>query len=238
MRFLVTRPQPDCKRTADKLRAAGHTADEAPLLETRTALPERFDLSDVKALAVSSRRTISVLTGHPQFSGFRKLPVFTVGKASAAACEAAGFKDVSAADGDVEALAKLMLETRSRLKPGTVLYPAAEDRAGDLEGLLAAGGVSCRTLVVYRMEHARELPAGVVRALAGSAYDGVLVYSKRTAEALLELLKAHDLLGVCSGVPVYAISQQVAGPLSKVMPVRVADAPCEQAVLDLVLAEC
>ncbi|WP_428687066.1 uroporphyrinogen-III synthase [Roseibium sp.] len=238
MRFLVTRPQPDCKRTADKLRAAGHLADEAPLLRFRADPPGSFDLSGVKALAVTSRRAVTVLSEHAQMPDLKALPVFAVGESTAEACRRAGFESVTAADGDVASLASCLLDHRGVLAGSAVLYPAAEERAGDLEGLLDEGGMTCRLQVVYRMEAVDELPEAVVDALISSAYDGVLVYSKRTAEALLDLLTASGLNPVFSGLRVFAISQQAAGPLSGHMKVHVAGAPNETALLKLALTEC
>ncbi len=238
MRFLVTRPQPDCKRTADKLRAAGHEADEAPLLRFKADPPERFDLAGIGAIAVTSRRAVGVLSAHPQAPDLRALPVFAVGEATAKACAAAGFGKIAVAQGDVASLAALLLDRRDQLTGKTVLYPAAEERAGDLEGLLAEGGVSCRLQVVYRMEAVADLPQEVAQAMATAAYDGVLVYSRRTAEVLGDLVNARGLEEIFSAVPVYAISQQASGPLSGHKKVHVANAPNETALLSLVLTEC
>ncbi|MES0883594.1 uroporphyrinogen-III synthase [Roseibium sp. SCP14] len=238
MRFLVTRPQPDCRSTADKLRAAGHVADEAPVLLFQPDPPEKFDLSHVSALALTSRRSVDVLAAHSQFQDFRKLPVFTVGDKTAAACRQAGFSDVLSASGDVSVLAQLILDHRDKLDGGIVLYPVAHDRTGSLEKDLGRGGVSCRAPVVYRMDQAEELPSGVIDALRSNSYDGVLVFSKRTAATFFQLLKSHELDHIFSSLTIYCISRQAAEPLSDYMRVHVADAPCEKSLLDLVLAEC
>ena len=74
---------------------------------------------------------------------------------------------------------------------------------------------------------------------SASAYDGVLVYSKRTGDVLLRLLiKAGGLEEIFPRLQVYAISQQAAGPLSSHMSVHVADAPNETALLGLALTQC
>ncbi|PVB61523.1 uroporphyrinogen-III synthase [Labrenzia sp. 011] len=238
MRFLVTRPQPDCKRTADKLRAAGHVADEAPLLDFQVSPPAPLDLSGVCAVAFSSRRAVSVLAGHPQLAELLDLPVFTVGAATAEACRRAGFADVRSAGGDFAALGRLILRERAGLGPGAVFYPAAQDRSGDLERVLKTGALACRTRVVYRMDPMEKLPSEVVRALSLAAYDGVLVYSRRTAETLVAALHSAGLGAKIPGLKVYAISSHAAAPMREAAQVRVAQAPCETALLDLVLAEC
>ncbi|MEE4012788.1 uroporphyrinogen-III synthase [Roseibium sp. FZY0029] len=238
MHFLVTRPQPDCRRTAEKLRALGHVADEAPVLKTVEVGSAGIGLEGVSALAFSSRRAVAILAAHSQIDDFRKLPVFTVGDATALACREAGFPKVHSASGNIDALAQLILDKRSGLSSGEVLYPAAEDRAGDLEGLLAAGDVSCRTVVVYRMDAVTRLPSAVVDSLNSSAFDGVLIYSRRTAEAFVALVRSHGLDHILSGLPVYALSRQSAEPLSEASHVRVAAAPNETSLLDLALTQC
>src|SRR6202043_3392458 len=75
----------------------------------------------------------------------------------------------------------------SRVPPTQVrlplLYLAGEDRAGDLAAALAAHGIAVRTLVVYRAVAATGLPRPVRDALAAGDVDGVLHYSRRSADA-------------------------------------------------------
>jgi len=238
MRFLVTRPEPDCRRTADRLRSMGQEADEAPVLRNVPCPPDRFDLEEVAALALSSRWAVSVLRDHAQIASLQRLPVFTVGDATANTCREAGFSEVHSAAGDVAALARLILDSRDRLSPGHVLYPAAADRAGNLEGLLAAGGLACRPVAIYRMEPAQSLPDTALDALRAGAYDGVLIYSRRSAQAFLSLIKAQLPGHEFSGMRAYALSPQAAEPISSGFTVQVAAAPNEQALFDLALAEC
>ena len=237
MRFLVTRPEPDGQRTAEKIRDAGHVADEAPLLQFVAEPPVRFDLTGIAALAFSSRRAVAALRDHQQLPELRHLPVFTVGDATFEACRTAGYLQVFSASGDVSALAQLIVDHRLRPKNGVVLYPAALERAGDLEGLLAAAGVGCRTCVVYKMVEAQTLPEPVVQALQRGAYDGLLIYSRRTAETFLRLLRMKAPDHKFTGLQVFAISRQAAEPLSNYMSVNVAERPCENALLDLALGE-
>jgi uroporphyrinogen-III synthase len=238
MRFLVTRPQPECRQTADILRAAGHVADELPLLVMHAQMPERFDLSDVSAVAFTSRRAVALITEHQQFSDLKQLPVFTVGSATAKVCEEAGFQSIKFAEEGVASLGQLILDSQNGLEPGSVLYPAAQERAGDLEGILDARNVSCRLVVIYGMDRLDVLPDEITHTLDVKAYDGVLIFSKRTAETLVSLIKKNGLEHIFSDLSVYAISRQAAEPLSRFMKVRVADMPCQSALLDLVLADC
>ncbi len=238
MRFLVTRPQPDCRRTADKLQAAGHVADEAPLLEFRSCPPASFGLQATSALAVTSRRAVTVLARHTEIELLRKLPVFAVGEATAGACRSAGFEHVFTAGGNLKGLSQLICDHKAEISGGQLLYPAAADRSGDLVGLLAKVDIQCRLSVVYSMEPAKNFPAEALSAVQQGITDRVLIFSRRTAEVLRDLIGSGELEHIFSSLPVYAISQQAAEPISRIMRVHVADAPNEKALLDLALAEC
>ncbi|MEP3045666.1 MAG: uroporphyrinogen-III synthase [Roseibium sp.] len=238
MRFLVTRPQPDCKRTADRLRDLGHMADEAPLLIFEATPPDYLDLGDVAALAFTSRRAVNVMAVQPQFLDLCSLPVFTVGEATAHACREAGFSRVLSADGDVAALASLIVDHHKEFEARTILYPAAKQRAGDLEGLLAREELFCRTLQVYEMTETQAISADIAQAIAAGEYDRVLIYSKRTAETLVALLKKSNLHHIFSSMPVYAISGQAAEPFKGFERIYISDVPQEGALLDLALADC
>ncbi|WP_008192483.1 uroporphyrinogen-III synthase [Roseibium alexandrii] len=237
MRFLVTRPRPDCKRTADRLRALGHEADEMPLLHFRPCPPPSFDLSSIDALALTSRRAVDAITHHAQLTQLTSLPAFTVGDKTASACREAGFEDVRSADSDVAGLASLILSSAGS-DLCKVLYLSAEQRSGDLGRLLEKGGVTCRTLPVYRMEPVQDLPKTVFARLANGDYAGVLVFSRRTGETLARLFAAHLPEHIFSDLPVYAISGQAAEGLQGFNDVHIASAPREDALFDLLLAEC
>lgn len=237
-RFLVTRPQPDCKRTADRLRALGHVADEAPLLIFRHEPWEPLGASGVSALAFSSSRAVAALVAGGAIAALRGLPVFAIGRATAGACKDAGFADVRSADGGIEDLGRLILAETDSLRGGTVLYPAARERAGDLEGMLSLGGLSCQTVAVYRMEPAADLPGPAIDLLQKSAYRGISIYSKRTAETFLSLAGEAGLQAHFGTMRIFAISAQAAEPLRDVMPVNVAAEPNEKSLFESMLAEC
>lgn len=238
MRLLVTRPQPDCKKTADRLRALGHVVDELPLLAFVPQLPEEFDLAGMTALAITSRRAVDALRNHCQFDQLTSLPVFTVGDRTAEACRDAGFISIQSAGGDVKELSALILSSEDVTSGGEVLYLAAKDRAGDLGRILEDGGVRCQTVPVYRMEPSLELPENIEAQLTAENYDGVLVFSRRTGETLKTLLKANGHSHIFSSLKVYAISRQAAGGLYGFENVSIASVPCEDALIDLVLADC
>src|SRR5262249_15985085 len=107
MRLLVTRPEADGARTAAALSARGHTVMVAPLLHVA---PVEFALArqKVDAVVLTSANATHALAAHPARETLIELPAFTVGRHTAAAARAAGFGDVTSADGDKEGLAALL----------------------------------------------------------------------------------------------------------------------------------
>ncbi|WP_346892397.1 uroporphyrinogen-III synthase [uncultured Roseibium sp.] len=235
MRLLVTRPQPECRKTAERIRALGGEAVEAPMLETRACAPLRFVLAAVTGLAVTSRRVAGILKEHPQISILRALPVFAVGDRTAAAMTSAGFEKVVSADGDVLALAGLIA---ARQPEGHLLYPCARDRSGDLEGDLAARGLRCDPVIIYEANPVEQMPAVALDGLRDGDIDGVLIYSRRSAEAFLSALENADSAGLLKKIRTFAISPQAGEPLADYTCVETAAHPTEDALLKLALNSC
>jgi uroporphyrinogen-III synthase len=233
--ILVTRPQPECKRTAERLRQSGLDAVEAPMLEMAEIAPDTFELGGVTGLAVTSSRVAPILQKHKQFAQLAVLPVFTVGERSADAMRSAGFSQVFSADGDVNALAGLI---RDKIPDGYLFYPCARDRAGHLEDQLAPHGIRCDPVVVYSMDPAPGLSPQVLDRLRSGSIDRALVYSKRTARAFVDALARDAGLEVLKGLSVLAISSQAAKPLAGYTLVKIAVHPTEEALLELALSPC
>jgi uroporphyrinogen-III synthase len=239
VRLLVTRPEPDGARTAQALRARGHAIVLAPLLRTETiafVLPDRA----FSAVVLTSANAARAIADHPGRAQLTALTAFAVGRRTAEAARAVGFRDVRSADGDKRDLVDLLRADLSRTDlpriqssdRAPLLYLAGEDRAGDL----AAAGLPVHTAVVYRALKAARFPPPVAAALAQREIDGVLHFSARSAEAYLDCA-ARGGIGDQALAPVhYCLSRQVAAPLSVAgaSAVRIAARPDEMAMLELV----
>lgn len=233
MRFLVTRPQPECGRTAWKIRALGHEADEMPLLEQTVTIPDRLDLQAISALAVTSARIAPILAGHNQFPALRTLSVYAVGDRTANALRQAGWPHVISAAGAVDDLVDLIA---GRHRDGSILYVAAGDRAGDLEKALSDRDIECHVCEAYRMIKLTRLDDAIEKRLQMGAYAGILVFSRRTAEAFADIVRSFKWRARVSNLPVYAISSQAGEPLRGMANLEVADEPTEDAVLRAALS--
>jgi uroporphyrinogen-III synthase len=239
VRLLVTRPAPDGERTAQALRASGHDVLEAPMLRMQTLA---FELADrpYAGVVMTSANAARALGSHPRCAELAKLPAFVVGRHTADAARAVGFADVHCAHGDGGDLAALL---RARLGASALplLYLAGQDRAGEdraAAGELAPPGVAIITATVYRMVKAGRLPEAVAGALRARGIDGVLHFSKRSAQAYVDCAKVARLLAPALAPVQFCLSRQVADPLAaqRAAGIRIAPHPNEAAILALVNA--
>jgi uroporphyrinogen-III synthase len=222
----VTRAQPGAAATAERLRALGYEPLVDPLLDVRFIGDGPVDLSGVAVLAFTSANGVAAFARR---SGERRIPVFAVGGATAAAARQAGFVSVASADGDVAALARLMATRRPF--SGEVLHPGPAEPAGDLIGALAGLGVAARSLAVYKT--VARAPAAIATRMPDLA--AVLLHSPKAARALAAYVAqapAPRLAALC-------LSEAVALPLraSGLAVVRTAPEPNEAALLGLLAAE-
>ena len=232
MRLVLTRPQEDSERSALVLRARGHDVLVAPLMRV-----EMVD-ADLRphwgAIVITSANAAAAVARHKMRDALTSLPVYAVGKRSADAARAAGFTEVTAAGGDLRDLLRIISARRPDAK-APLLYLAGEDRSGDLIGDLAVHGIAAELAVVYRAVTA-PFPPELMTALKASAVDGVLHFSKRSADNYVAGATKAEIVKQALRPRHYCLSAQIAAPLKSAgaSDVIVAKRPDEAALMALV----
>jgi uroporphyrinogen-III synthase len=237
MRLLVTRPEPDATRTAAVLRAKGHEVVVAPVLRIEPVAAE-IGAGPFAGVIMTSANAAQAIAGHARHRELTALPAFAVGARTAEAARRVGFASVASADGDTRELVQL-IAARFAGSGGRLIYLAAEDRAGDVAGALAAHGLTVETGVIYRAVPAPGFAPDLQKALRSGPLDGVLHYSRRSAEAFLAGARAAGSLPAAMESRHYCISADVAAPLRAAgATVRVAVRPDEAALVELLSFDC
>jgi uroporphyrinogen-III synthase len=111
LRLLVTRPDPNGARTAALLRGRGHDVLHQALLRIEPVADPALGAGPWAAVLFTSANAVRAVAGHGRFSELAGLPACTVGQRTRAAAAAAGFAQVTSADGDVKALAERIAST-------------------------------------------------------------------------------------------------------------------------------
>jgi len=234
MHALITRPLEDAKPLADLLQARNVDCVVEPLLEIVAKPDAEIDLDGVQALLFTSANGVRAFAEH---SKRRDLKVLTVGEGSADAARAAGFTDVTAAAGDVDALAAL---ATSRLDPkaGALFHGAASVLAGDLQGKLEAAGFALRRAVLYEAKAATAFTPETRMNLALGGIDMVLLFSPRTARTFGELWRKAEQPSL-KKTAALCLSGAVAREIAELdwQRVETASRPDQESMLALVEAE-
>jgi uroporphyrinogen-III synthase len=202
MAILVTRPLPDGETTASTLRAKGFDVLLAPMLRfERVAFHDDSD-APYGAVIVTSANALRAIEASLQGSPLLKLPLFAVGENTASAARAAGFAKVISANSDAAGLRERILasvKAKTLKKTSPLLYLAGADLARDLPAELGERGFTVVTQTTYRMVGVPNLPEETRNAFAADRVEAVLHYSRRSARAFIEAVRA-------AGVEISALS--------------------------------
>lgn len=204
---LITRSEPGASATGKRVADAGFTPILTPMLRI-VPLATSQSLPAVQAVLITSAHAARRLAGvKPPLP-----PVLTVGGATAEAARAAGAKDVTSAEGAVEALAAL---AKQKLDPraGAVLHWRGKEVAGDLAGALRSAGFVVREQVVYAAETAASLSPAAARALGEGTARAVLLHSARGAQAFLDVVKDEGLVDRLAQIVAVSLSPEAGAPL-------------------------
>jgi uroporphyrinogen-III synthase len=234
MRLLVTRPREDAETIAGLLRARGHHAVIAPLLEIRLHSGDPLPLEGVQAILATSANGVRALAAR---TARREIPLYAVGPQTAETARQSGFSSVRSAEGDAAALVEIVA---AQLDPhqGVLFHAAGAETAGRLRQALAARGFQVETSVLYEAAQIERLPDNVAAELGAGALDGVLLFSPRSARIFASLVEAAGLSEACAKLGAYCISAATAAALggANFSRVSVAGAPNQEAMLSLLPA--
>jgi uroporphyrinogen-III synthase len=225
----VTRPVSDAPPLVAALQARGIETFLSPMLNISIDVDAAPDLGGVQGLLFTSANGVRAFSA---LSPRRDLPAYAVGDRTATAAREAGFGSVISADGDVESLARTVMQS---CKPtdGVLLHPAGSAVAGDLAGRLGAAGYVVRRAVLYHAHRATALSGEVQTALSDHEVDLVLFFSPRSAATFVTLAKAAGLEAACENLVALCLSEAVAAAADEIMwrRVLVAATPAQDALL-------
>jgi len=237
MHLIVTRPQADSDRLKSRLQANGHTASVVPLLMVRADDDAAIPDNPWQAVAVTSANALTALAGIGIPEKLKTVPMFAVGPASAKLAGELGFAQVRQAKGDMVALQDLM---KQDLKPeaGPILYLTGKVRSGDLAGDLQSHGFRVERIELYEAVAATRFPPHAGKTIRSGNADAVVLYSARTADIWLKLVRQSKLQAEAAKLTHLCLSQAVAEKISsglgRNVSIVVSDNPDDDSMLEAV----
>jgi uroporphyrinogen-III synthase len=233
LRVLITRPGEDGTALAEVLEARGIETIIDPLLAIKYIDGPALDMNGVQALLLTSANGVRALARR---TDHRDIPVYAVGDSTATTARKAGFLQVHSAAGNVEALVGLAKEILNP-KDGPLLHIAGSEVAGDLIGLIERAGFECTREVLYEAIAERSLKSSTIASLKSTQIDAVSLYSPRSAENFVGLIRKARLVRSCQRTTAICLSQAVADKVSEIqwLDVLTAKEPNQDALLKLVI---
>ena len=183
---LITRPIEDAKIIADLVTQKGYAAFTEPFLKVvfeETSLP---DLKIYEALIFTSANGVRAFCDKAQE---RNLPIFTIGKNTAEAARQAGFKIITNADGDVDALTKILPENMSE-------KPYLHIRGKHISRSLSPQNqdLSIDEKILYHTEKIEEISDECLEMICRGKFSHILFFSERTAESFVNYIRTQKLI--------------------------------------------
>jgi uroporphyrinogen-III synthase len=222
-RVLVTRPQPGASRTLEALRAKGIDAQAISLTEIQP-LAVHLTRGDFDALVITSQNAI--LHGSALIEKFTRVPVFVVGKRTAAMLEDRGHNVAAWAKTAQELLP--LIRTKS---PKVALYVCGTTRRPDLEFGLAAANIQVQASEVYSALPAQNAGRELTDYFSKDEPGFALLYAPSAASAFVS---AFDGKKPPTGISFLCLSAAVAAQLPKGWQAKavIAAEPHEAAMFD------
>lgn len=240
MRLLLTRPMADAVPLAEKLAAQGHDVVLSPAIHIEPNATPLPNPDDVQGLVFTSANGVSAMAARfadkRDYQLWADKPAYAVGPQTGAALAKLHWPQVHQAAGDVESLAAQIQETFSGSR---LLHIAGRHQAGDLAALLSDTPFILDKAVLYEAVPAEALTPVAAFALsdAQAPLNGVLVYSKRSAQIFVSLYRAYleaENLAQAPKPMAYCLSAAIGEPMRRAgFPVRIAATPDNEAMLQL-----
>ncbi len=206
MNILITRPLIDSEDLMGKLFSLGHKIIHFPTLKIspkilRPINPEKYD-----AFIFTSANAIRNL----RLSKIDKNKVcFCVGSITEKIVRQKGYINTFSAGGTVNALKNLIINSGNLDKKKVLAYICGDNITSELDLELKREGFQIDKIVNYNSEKIKELNKETNKIINAHPPDIIFVYSSRSAESFVELVKKYSLNGQMTDSRVMCISEKV-----------------------------
>ena len=205
MNILVTRPLIDAEDLMGKLFSLGHKIIHIPTLQVKPVTNQKCDAKNYDAFIFTSANAIRNLK---LLNEDKKKLCFCVGSITEKIVRQKGYSNTISAGGNVNALKNIILNSDFDKKK-KIAYFCGDYISTDLDLDLKREGYLIDKVINYSSEKIVDLNNENEKILNNHPPDIIFVYSKRSAESFVELVKKYTLNGLMTGSRVLCISEKV-----------------------------
>jgi len=205
MNILITRPLIDAEDLMGKLFSLGHKIIHIPTLKVKPVTNQKYDANNYDAFIFTSANAVRNLK---LLNEDKKKLCFCVGSITEKIVRQKGYSNTISAGGNVNALKNIILNSDFD-KRKKIAYFCGDYIASDLDLDLKREGYFIDKVINYSSEKIIDLNNENEKILNNHPPDIIFVYSKRSAESFVELVKKYTLNGLMTGSRVLCISEKV-----------------------------
>ena len=206
MNILITRPLIDTEDLMGKLFSLGHKIIHVPTLKISSIKSVTIDFKKYDAIILTSAnalRNLKVMNNDEN-----KL-FFCVGSITEKIARKLGYINTISAGGNVNALKNLIMNSNRISKNSKIAYLCGDNLTSELDSELNKEGMNIEKIINYTSHKITDINDENKKIIASHPPDIIFVYSKRSAESFVELVKKYALNGLMTDSRVLCISEKV-----------------------------
>ena len=212
MNILITRPLIDSEDLMGKLFSLGCKIIHIPTLKISAANVGPIDPKKYGAFIFTSANAIRNLKLNNQDNN--KL-CFCVGAITEKIVRQKGYSNTISAGGTVNALKNIILNSDQIDKKKTIAYFCGDYISSNLDLELKNDGFQVDKIINYTSEKITDLNEENNKIINNHPPDIIFIYSKRSAESFIEIVKKYSLIGLMTDSRVLCISEKVLSVFKK-----------------------
>ena len=210
MNVLLTRPLIDTEDLMGKLFSLGHKIIHIPTLKILAANIDPIDAKKYDVFIFTSANAIRNL----KLINIDKSKIcFCVGSITEKIVRQAGYNNTVSAGGTVNALKNIILSSDQIDKKKTIAYFCGDNISSNLDKELKREGHQIDKIINYTSEKITDLNEENNKIIKNHPPDIIFIYSKRSAESFVEIVKKYALNALMTESRVLCISEKVLGVL-------------------------
>ena len=206
MNILITRPLIDSEDLMGKLFSLGHKIVHIPTLKISAANASPVDAKKYDAFIFTSANAIRNL----KLNNLDNSKIcFCVGSITEKIVRQKGYNKTISAGGTVNALKNIILNSDQIDKKKSIAYFCGDQISSNLDVELKNDGFLIDKIINYTSEKITDLNEENNKIINNHPPDIIFIYSKRSAESFIEIVKKYSLNGMMTESRVLCISEKV-----------------------------
>ena len=206
MNILITRPLIDTEDLMGKLFSLGHKIFHIPTLKISAANASPVDAKKYDTFIFTSANAIRNLKLNNQDMS---QICFCVGSITEKIVRQKGYHNTISAGGTVNALKNIILNSDQIDKKKSIAYFCGDYISSNLDIELKNNGFQIDKIINYTSEKITDLNEENNKIINNHPPDIIFIYSKRSAESFIDIVKKYSLNGLMTESRVLCISEKV-----------------------------